>query len=121
MGTTFPEQHSLSRLSHRRRSQLLLLLKFNLKAYALGKGMNEADSQRVLGLLEKKYNPFDLDSLSELLRQRAKYEQDVPLQERLETEKRLSEINARIAAMPPDPAWTTPPSVSQRHSVTPAP
>jgi len=89
MGSTFPDEYLLFWLSHRQRSQLLLLLKLGLKAYALGKGMNEADSQRVLGLLEKKYNSFDLDAPSELLRQQSRYEQDVPLQERLETERGL--------------------------------
>ena len=47
MEPTFPGERSLTRLSHRQRSQMLLLLKFSLKAYALGRGMDEEDSQRV--------------------------------------------------------------------------
>ena len=41
----------------------------------------------------------------------ARYEQEVPWIERLETEQRLFEINERIAAMPLDPSWTMPPSL----------
>ena len=91
------------------------------KAYALGKGMNEADWQRAWDLLEKKYTSCDPDAPSEIRRQQARCEQDVPLPERSETEKRLSEINARIAAMPLETSWTMPPRGSQRHSVTFAP
>jgi len=36
------------------------------KAYALGKGMNEADSQRAWDLLEKKYISYDPDAASEV-------------------------------------------------------
>ena len=56
-----------------------------------------------------------------LHRQRARYEQDVPSHVRLETEERLSEINARIAAIPLDPSWNMPQRESQRHSDTLAP
>jgi hypothetical protein len=44
-----------------------------------------------------------------LRRERAMYGREVPLQERLERERRLAEINARIAAEPLDPSWTMPP------------
>jgi hypothetical protein len=44
-----------------------------------------------------------------LRRERARYEREVPLQERLERERRLAEINAQIAAVPLDPSWTMPP------------
>jgi len=44
-----------------------------------------------------------------LRRERARYEREVPLQERLERERQLAEINARIAAEPLDPSWTMPP------------
>ena len=47
MGPAVQDELSLFWLSHRRRSQMLLLLKFRLKAYALRKGMNDADSQHV--------------------------------------------------------------------------
>jgi len=44
-----------------------------------------------------------------LRRERARYEREVPLHERLERERQLAEINARIAAEPLDPSWTMPP------------
>ena len=110
MGSTFPDQHSLFWLSLRQRSQLLLLLNFSLKAYAIGRGMNETDSQRVLYLLEKKYNLYDPDAPSEVRLQQARCEQDAPSPEMSETEKRMLEINAAIAAIPP--------RGSQRHCVT---
>ena len=88
------------------------------KAYALGKGMNEADSQRAWDPLEKKYISYDPDAASEVRWQQARCEQDAPLPEMSETEKRLLEINAAIAAIPLDPSWTTPPRGSQRRSAT---
>ena len=44
-----------------------------------------------------------------LRRQTARYEREVPLQERLERERQLAEINGQIAAVPLDPSWTMPP------------
>ena len=49
-----------------------------------------------------------------LRRERARYEREVPPQERLERERQLAEINARIAAVPLDPSWTTPPRQYRR-------
>ena len=49
-----------------------------------------------------------------LRRERARYEREVPLQERLERERQLAEINARIAAVPLDPSWTMPPRQYRR-------
>ena len=49
-----------------------------------------------------------------LRRERARYEREVPLQERLERERQLAEINARIAAVPLDPLWTMPPRQYRR-------
>ncbi len=49
-----------------------------------------------------------------LRRERARYEREVPLQERLERERQLAEINARIAAEPLDPSWTMPPRQYRR-------
>ncbi len=49
-----------------------------------------------------------------LRRERARYEREVPLQERLERERRLAEINARVAAVPLDPSWTMPPRQYRR-------
>ena len=118
MGSTFPDEHSLFWLSFRQRSQLLPLLKFSLKAHALGKGMNEADSQRVRDLLEKKYTSYDPDAPSEVRRQQARCEQDAPSPEMSETEKRLLEINAAIAATPIDPSLTMLTRGSHRHSAT---
>ena len=118
MGSTFPDHHSLCWLSLWQRSQLLLLLNFSLKAYALGKGMTEADSRRVWDLLEKKYNSSDTDAPSEVRLQRARWNQDAPSPEMSETERRLLEIIADIAAIPLDPMWTTPPRGSQLRRVT---
>ena len=114
MGSTFPDEHSLITLSLWQRSHLLLLLNFSLKAYALGKGMNETDSQRVWDLLERKYTSYDLHTPSEVRRRQARCEQHAPLPEMSETEKRLSEINAAIATIPIDPSWAMPPRRSQR-------
>ena len=52
-----------------------------------------------------------------LRRQRARYEREVPLQERLETKQRLAEINARISAVQLDPLWTTPPREYRRGGI----
>ena len=61
-------------------------------------------------LHRKAYNWFHLQlGRWRLRRKRARYEREVPLQERLERERRLEEINARIAAVPLDPSWTMPP------------
>ena len=61
-------------------------------------------------LHRKAYNWFHLQlGRWRLRRKRARYEREVPLQERLERERRLAEINARIAAVPLDPSWTMPP------------
>ena len=49
-----------------------------------------------------------------LRRERARYEREVPLQERLERERQLAEINARIAAEHLDPSWTMPPGQYRR-------
>ena len=49
-----------------------------------------------------------------LRRERARYEREVPLQERLGRERQLAEINARIAAVPLDPSWTMPPRQYRR-------
>ena len=114
MGSTFPDEHSLITLSLWQRSHLLLLLNFSLKAYALGTGMNETDSQRVWDLLERKYTSYDLYSPSEVHRRQARCEQHMPLPEMSETEKRLLEINAAMVTIPIDPAWTMPPRRNQR-------
>ena len=80
--------------------------------------MNEADSQRAWDPLEKKYISYDPDAASEVRWQKARCEQDAPLPETSETEKRLLEIDAAIAAIPLDPSWTMPQRESQRHSDT---
>ena len=49
-----------------------------------------------------------------LPRERARYEREVPLQERLKRERQLADINARIAAEPLDPSWTMPPRQYRR-------
>jgi len=52
-----------------------------------------------------------------LPRERARYEREVPLQERLKRERQLADINARIAAEPLDPSWTMPPRQYRRGGI----
>ena len=58
---------------------------------------------------EKKYNSYVPESTVEFRLQQARCEQDAPSLEMSETEKRMLEINAAIAAIPP--------RGSQRHCV----
>jgi hypothetical protein len=52
MGSAFPDEQSVCNLTMERKVQLMLMLKFSLKAYALGKGMTETDISRVWKLLQ---------------------------------------------------------------------
>ena len=47
MGSAFPAEQSVCNLTMERKVHLSLMLKFSLKAYAVGKGMNETDFSRV--------------------------------------------------------------------------
>jgi hypothetical protein len=55
MAMDFPDERSVSNLTMERQLHLVLMLKFSLKAYALGKGLNETDFSRVWELLRSKY------------------------------------------------------------------